>query len=215
MREVRRHPLTRRAFLHSAGAALALPFIEQLAPAAPAHAKPPLRFGVFTVTGGTVIESWKPKAVGTLDKLPSILRPLEFAKDELLVVSGLSHHGRSEGLNAHEHCALMHLTGAETVKKVDGKLVSAPSVDQVAARAVGDQTFLPSLEIGLSNHETQYSWRSADTRVPYEANPRLVFDRMFRGRAPVVPNWRTPPPPPTPPPRFLSIRSTTRSTRAS
>jgi hypothetical protein len=77
------------------------------------------------------------------------------------------------------------------VKKADGKIVGAPSVDQVAAQAVGDHTFLPSLEIGLSSHETQYSWRSADTRVPYEANPRLVFDRMFRGRPPVVPNWKT------------------------
>src|SRR5262245_35368454 len=156
------HPLTRRAFLRGAGATMALPFLEQFAPAAQpgAAVKPPLRFGVFTVTGGTVLESWKPKETGALGKLPSILKPLEFAKDELLVLSGLCHHGRSEGLNAHEHCALMHLTGAEIVKKVDGKLVSAPSVDQVAARAVGDLTFLPSLEIGLSNHETQYSWRA-------------------------------------------------------
>lgn len=192
MPEVRRHPLTRRAFLRGTGAALSLPFLEQLAPAAqPGAAKPPLRFGVFTVTGGTVLESWKPTEVGALGKLPSILRPLEFAKDDLLVVSGLSHHGRSEGLNGHEHCALMHLTGAEVVKKVDGKLVAGPSVDQVAARAVGGQTFLPSLEIGLSNNETKYSFRAADAPVPYEANPRLVFDRMFRGRTPVVPNWKT------------------------
>ena len=34
-----------------------------------------------------------------------------------------------------------------------------------------------------------YSWRSADAPVPYEANPRLVFERMFRGRKPIVPNW--------------------------
>jgi Protein of unknown function (DUF1552) len=172
---------------------MALPFLEQLAPAMPASAaaKPPLRFGVFTVTGGTVLESWKPKEIGALGKLPSILRPLEFVKDELLVLSGLSHNGRSEGLNGHEHCAFMHLTGAEVVKRVDGKLIASPSVDQVAARAVGDETFLPSLEIGLSSHETQYSWRAADVRVPYEANPRLIFDRMFRGRAPVVPNWKT------------------------
>ncbi len=193
MSEVRRHPLSRRAFLRGAGAAMALPFLEQLAPAVPAGAaaKPPLRFGVFTVTGGTVLESWKPKEAGPLGKLPSILRPLEFAKDELLVLSGLSHNGRSEGLNGHEHCAFLHLTGAETVKKVDGKLVAAPSVDQVAAQAVGDETFLPSLELGLSSHETRYSWRTADSPLPYEANPRLVFDRMFRGRTPIVPNWKT------------------------
>jgi hypothetical protein len=172
---------------------MALPFLEQLSPAASRGGvvKPPLRFGVFTVTGGTVIESWKPKEAGALGKLPSVLRPLEFASDDLLVLSGLCHHGRSEGLNGHEHCAFLHLTGAETARKVDGKLVVAPSVDQIAARAVGAHTFLPSLEIGLSNHETRYSFRAADTPVPYEANPRLVFDRMFRGRPPVVPNWKT------------------------
>jgi hypothetical protein len=194
MREAHRHPFTRRAFLRGAGAAMALPFIEQLAPAAAPGAtgvKPPLRFGVFTVTGGTVLESWKPKEVGTLTKLPSILRPLEFAKDELLVLSGLSHNGRSENLNGHEHCAFLHLTGAEMAKKMDGKVMVAPSVDQVAARAVADQTFLPSLEVGLSNHETKYSFRATDAPVPYEANPRLVFNRMFRGRPPVVPNWKT------------------------
>ena len=78
--------LTRRAFLRGAGAAMALPFLEQLAPATGAGAKPPLRFGVFTVTGGTVLESWKPKEVGALNKLPSILRPLEFAKRRLALV---------------------------------------------------------------------------------------------------------------------------------
>lgn len=180
----------RRAFLRTAGAAVALPFLEQFAPAA-AAGKPPLRLGIWTVTGGTVLESWKPKEVGPLTKLPSILRPLESVKDDLLVLSGLSHHGRSEGLNAHEHCSLMHLTGAEVVKKVDGKFVSSPSVDQVAARAVGDQTFLPSLEIGLAGAENKYSFRAADVPVSFEANPRLVFARMFRGRTPVVPNWKT------------------------
>ena len=107
------------------------------------------------------------------------------------MLSGLCNNGRSEGLNGHEHCALLHLTGAEMAKKVDGKLVAAPSVDQVAARAVGEYTFLPSLEIGLAGHENRYSFRAADAPLPFEANPRLAFDRMFRGRTPVVPNWVT------------------------
>jgi hypothetical protein len=202
MSEVRRHPLTRRAFLRGAGAVAALPFLEQLAHTAASTiaVKPPLRFGVFTVAGGTVLESWKPKEVGALTKLPSILRSLEFAKDEMLVLSGLCHHGRSENLNGHEHCALLHLTGAEIAKKVDGKFVTSPSVDQAAARAVGDQTFVPSLEFGLSGAENKYSFRAADVPMPFEANPRLVFERMFRGRKPVVPNWKTRATnPPTPP----------------
>ncbi len=189
MHTPRQHRVSRRAFLGGAGAVLSLPFLEQFARGA---VSPPLRLGIVTVAGGTVLESWKPTAVGKLAKLPSILRPLEFAKDQLLILSGLSNHGRSEGgLNAHEHCSLMHLTGAEVVKKIDGKLVAGVSVDQAAAKVVGSQTFLPSLEVGLAGNENKYSFRSADTPIPFEANPRLAFDRMFRGRTPVVPNWAT------------------------
>jgi hypothetical protein len=183
-------PLSRRAVLRGAGAFLALPYLEAMAPRralASNPGKPPLRLGIFSVTGGTVLESWRPREVGALGKLPSILRSLEPFKDDLLVLSGLAHSGNSDGLNAHEHCAFLHLTGATLVKKVDGKIIAAVSVDQVAARATADQTYLPSLELGLNNN--QYSFRSPETYVPYEANPRLVFERMFKGRSPVVPNW--------------------------
>jgi hypothetical protein len=181
--------LTRRSFLQGAGALVALPFLEA-ATAAQQAAAPPLRMGIFTVTGGTVLESWKPAARGTLDLLPSILRPLEPHKSDVLVLSGLSHSGRVEGLNAHEHCALMHLTAANMVRRVNGRMYAGVSVDQAAARVVGDQTYLPSLEFGLTNQETRYSFLAPEVPVPYEANPRLVFERMFRGRRPTVPNWR-------------------------
>ncbi len=185
-------PLSRRAVLRGAGAFLALPYLEAMAPRrvlAATSGKPPLRLGIFSVTGGTVLESWKPNEVGPLGKLPSILRSLEPFKDDLLVLSGLAHQGDSEGLNGHEHCAFLHLTGAPKASKIDGKVRVGVSVDQAAARATADQTYLSSLEIGLSNQETKYSFRTPETYVPYEANPRLVFERMFRGRPPVVPNW--------------------------
>lgn len=182
--------LSRRDVLRGAGALVALPFLESLRPAArAADARPPLRMGIFTVTGGTVLESWKPKELGPLGKLPSILRPLEFAREDLLVLSGLAQNGQSENLNAHEHCAMTHLTGAPLVKRVGNRKFAALSVDQAAALAVGGQTVLPSLEIGLTSHETLYSFRGPDAPVLFEANPRLVFERMFRGRKPVVPNW--------------------------
>src|SRR5271154_5825234 len=132
--------MNRRTFLRGAGAAVALPFLESVVHAdGTTDARPPLRMGIFTVTGGTVLESWRPTEAGRLARLPSILRPLEAHKDDMLVLSGLSHSGRSEGgLNAHEHCALMHLTAAETVRKVNGRMVAGVSVDQAAARLVGD-----------------------------------------------------------------------------
>ncbi len=191
--------LSRRAVLRGAGALMALPLLESLAAPAAAMAglspettdgRPPLRMAIFTVTGGTVLESWRMKQPGPLTRLPSILRPLEFAKDDLLLIAGLSHNGRGEGVNAHEHCSMLHLTGAEQVRKVAGRMYADISIDQRVAEVVGGETFLPSLEIGLGNAERKYSFRAPDQPVPYEGNPRLVFERMFRGRKPVVPNWR-------------------------
>src|SRR4051812_5732546 len=188
--------MSRRAMLRGTGALLALPFFESLAPfGASANGgvrgavKPPLRMGIFTVTGGTVLESWKLEQPGALNKLPSILRSLEFAREDVLMLSGLSHSGNSDNVNAHEHCAFMHLTGAPRVGKEGGKIKTTISVDQLAAQKAGQETFLPSLEMGLAGGENKYSFRQDGTPVPFEANPRLVFERMFRGRKPVVPNW--------------------------
>ena len=185
--------ISRRRFLRGAGALVALPFLESLGrlsafAAAPA-VRPPLRMGIFTITGGTVLESWKCAQDGALGALPSILRPLDFCKSDLLLINGLAQTGDSENVNAHEHCAFTHLTGANKVKREGGRPISTVSVDQAVAEAVGKETLLRSLEIGLAGGENVYSFRPDGTSVPYESDPRLVFERMFRGRAPVVPNW--------------------------
>src|SRR5258706_6770690 len=112
---------TRRDVLRGTGALLALPFLESMSLGA-AAIHPPLRMGIVSVTGGTVLESWKPKEAGPLGKLPSILRTLEPMKDDLLIVSGLSHHGKVDGLKGHEAAGFLHLTGAPEAKKVHGKV---------------------------------------------------------------------------------------------
>ena len=186
--------MRRRHFLQATGALLALPIFESLplAAAEPDHhaGAPPLRQFIVTVSGGTVIESWKPTKEGPLDKLPSILRPLERHKADLLVLSGLGHLGKQQGGgNAHTNCAGLHLTGANEFVW-EGKVPkSTVSVDQVAAAAVAGETILPSLEIGQPNGEQTYSWSEAGSTVPYEGDLRQVFDRLFKGRAPSVPRW--------------------------
>jgi hypothetical protein len=191
--------LSRRRFLRGAGVLAALPFLESLPGAAwaaePAGGgdagAPPLRQFIITVAGGTVIESWKPKAPGPLGKLPSILRPLQPYAADLLILSGLSHNGRQDGGgNAHTHCAGMHLTGTPLFKW-NGKVpTSTISVDQAAAKAVAGDTILPSLELGQPNGEQTYSWSENGTVVPYEGNARQVFDRLFKGRQPTIPAWK-------------------------
>ncbi|EDY17545.1 protein of unknown function DUF1552 [Chthoniobacter flavus Ellin428] len=185
--------MNRRSFLRGTGACMALPFLESLLPRAARAAlagRPPLRMGIFTVTGGTVLESWKPAAEGALTTLPSILRPLEFAKNDILVLTGLSQNGKAEGkFNGHTHAATLHLTASDVVKEEGGKITASVSVDQAAAQIAGKETFLPSLEMGLGKGETKYSFSAPDQPIPYEANPRLIFDRMFRGRQPETPVW--------------------------
>ena len=185
--------LSRRSFLRGAGATLALPFLECMLPRsmrAAAATRAPLRMGIFTVTGGTVLESWKPGAEGALGDLPSILRSLEFAKNDLLLLTGLANNGHTEGnFNGHQHCATLHLTAADVIKNDGGNFKASVSVDQAAAQVAGKETFLPSLEIGLGRGETKFSFGPDQTPVPYEANPKLVFDRMFRSRPPALPPW--------------------------
>jgi hypothetical protein len=43
--------------------------------------------------------------------------------------------------------------------------------------------------MGLGRGENKYSFSAPDQPIPYEANPRLIFDRMFRGRQPAAPVW--------------------------
>ena len=73
--------LPRRTFLRGMGAAVALPFLESMAPAmtplAQSPARPPLRFGGVYLPNGCVMDNWTPKTTdGTLEITP-ILKPLE------------------------------------------------------------------------------------------------------------------------------------------
>ena len=67
------------------------------------------------------------------------------------------------------------------------------SMDQIAAREMGKHTQLASLELAIESGETAgacdvgfacaytntISWRSANTPLPTENNPRAVFERLF------------------------------------
>lgn len=188
-------PVSRRTLLRGAGAALALPWLDAMVPAFAAteavKKTVPLRLGIYSVAGGVVLESWKPAKAGDLDgPLPSILRPLEAHRRDLLLLSGLAHHGGGRNVNAHEHAAYLHLTGSPMADKVNGAPRTTISIDQKVARHIGDQTYLPSLEIATTpSHEQRYSFRSATELMPYEIEPRIILERLFRGRAPMAPNW--------------------------
>ena len=146
-------PISRRTVLRGMGTAMALPWLEAMAPIARgASAAPPLRLAFFYVPNGVHMPSWTPAAPGPLGALPPILRPLEQVRDQVLVLSGLTADGaRAHGDGAGDHARSMasFLTGIHPKKTAGLGLKAGVSVDQVAAAQLGRATRLPSIELGI------------------------------------------------------------------
>jgi hypothetical protein len=151
---------------------------------------------ILYVPNGKIMEKWTPKSEGADYELPSILEPLADLRQYFSVLTGLTaDKARPNGDGPGDHARALgaFLTGAQP-RKTDGTDIRAGiSVDQVAAARIGDQTRLPSLEVGCEpgamagNCDSGYScvysstmsWKSATQPLPKEVNPRLVFERLF------------------------------------
>jgi hypothetical protein len=203
---ITRPQLSRRTLLRGIGLSLALPAFESLMPrlalgatsSAPSSGSAPRRMACIFVPNGVHVPDWVPKSQGFGYQLPYILEPLAGVRDDLLVLSGLTHDkGRANGDGPGDHArsASVFLTGAQPRKTDGSNIRSGISVDQYAAKAIGGATRLPSLELGCeagrgagncdSGYSCAYSsnisWASESTPVGKEVNPRLVFERLFSG----------------------------------
>ena len=195
--------LSRRTVLRGLGVSLALPWLEATSGIVKAAsvAASPTRMAFIFVPNGVVMNNWLPKTEGYGFQLPRTLDPLAAVRDDLLVLSGLTHDkGRENGDGPGDHArsASVFLTGAQP-RKTDGEHIrSGISVDQLAAQAVGQKTRFSSLELGVdpgrmagncdSGYSCAYSsnisWSSESTPVGKEVNPRLVFERLFASGKP-------------------------------
>ena len=192
--------LSRRAVLRGIGTAVALPLLDAMQPslawAAPTGQAAPRRMAFFFVPNGVHMPDWTPKRVGYDYDLPFILEPLGALKNDILVLSGLTHDkGRvnSDGAGDHARSASVFLTGSQPRKTHGANIRAGVSVDQVAARKIGHLTRFPSLELGCDRganagscdsgyscaYSSNISWRSETAPVAKEINPRMVFERLF------------------------------------
>ncbi len=204
----RKWQISRRSALRGLGTAVALPLLDAMQPAIALAAKSSMSIGTSTpkrmaflfVPNGVNLAHWTPNRVGYDYDLPSILEPLRRVKDDVCVLSGLTHDkGRANGDGPGDHArsASVFLTGAQPRKTSGGNIRSGTSVDQVAAQHIGDQTKFASLELGCesgrntgncdSGYSCAYShniaWAGPATPLAKEIDPRLVFERLFEGDA--------------------------------
>ena len=186
--------LSRRTVLRGLGASLALPLLDSMIPALSSAsaqaAQPAKRLGVVYVPNGMAMKSWTPATEGTDFEITRILQPLAAYQDRMLVLTGLN--GPRSNAGVHASASTRFLTGAIPAR-VESDLQAAVSIDQLVARQLGRETQLGSLELALDKNDVfgscdigfscQYTstiaWRDANTPLPMETNPRLVFERLF------------------------------------
>ena len=203
---VTRRALERRTFLRGVGAALALPLLDAMVPAmtvlAQTPAAPVRRLGFIYMPNGVArnfagINYWTPKGEGRDFELSPILQPLAPVRDRLLVVSGLAQHqadAHDDGANGdHTRGTSSWLTGVHPKRTEGADVRNGISADQIAAKVLGQDTPLPSLELAIDLNflagqcENSYScvylntlaWSSPTSPLPTENNPRIVFERLF------------------------------------
>ena len=186
--------LSRRTFLRGAGATIALPLLESLLPVrAASAARPPKRMACLYFPNGVWPDAWIPKKNGSDFELPFSLTPLEKLKQDVIVLSGLDK-AQSRGGDGHYAKTANFLTGLHVQKTIGKDInVGGVSVDQVVAQKIGDQTPLPSLELGIDPvisgtdsvvgytrlYGSYISWRTAGAPLAKEINPRMVYERLF------------------------------------
>jgi hypothetical protein len=169
--------------LKGVGAAIALPLLDAMSPAAQAWAKTaagsaPKRFAFVGFPHGAIMDRWSPKEVGTGYEMSTILQPLEALRPHLTIVSGL----RNKPGETPEPHAYIESTWLSCVKPWDHGAAgpdSGVTADQMAARHIGQDTRLPSLELTTSQVGARLAWRTPTQPLPQESNPRAVFQKLF------------------------------------
>src|SRR5688572_21511715 len=145
--------ISRRTALKGLGTAIALPFLDSLATAAPAAAAgAPKRLAFFYVPNGVNPHVWTPKADGKLTELTGTLAPLNPFKEYVNVLSGLvCDKARANGDGPGDHARAMSafLTGRQARKTHGADIKAGVSADQHVATAMRDRTRFPSLEMGI------------------------------------------------------------------
>ncbi len=189
--------LPRRTLLKGLGATIALPLLDAMVPSLTAAAKTPAnparlrRLGFVYMPMGCDHSRWNLGDAETLDALSPTLSSLEPVKQHVAVISNLELRNAYPGTHSTSNAAFLSAATAKRTESTDYHL--GTTVDQIAARHLGADAQLPSLELAMDSvatvgqcdngyacvYQNCLSWSSPTTPLPAEAHPRLVFESLF------------------------------------
>lgn len=198
---ITRKHISRRMVLRGAGVSIALPLLDSmipaLAPQARAAALPatPRFVGIFNPHGWAP-GYWAMPSAGPLADLPFVLKPLDAWKNSITVISGLDATSSMPppGTTGGDHSrSAAVFSGVEPKKTVSDDIHLGTTIDQMIAAKYGQDNALPSIQLGIEDQSAlatcpwgyscayvnSVSWSSPTQPLPHEANPQLVFERLF------------------------------------
>jgi len=196
--------LSRRTALKGLGVSVGLPLLDAMIPAGTALAQtaaaPALRAGFFYIPHGAIMwntshgpamDRWTPQGEGASFELSPIMAPLERYKQ--LVTSFSNLENKASQNSVHSVNPATWLSGARPNLSAPGASMT-PTIDQLIANHIGQETPLPSLEVasettiqaaacsggsGGCYYSSTLSFRDARSPLPMEFNPRKVFIQLF------------------------------------
>jgi hypothetical protein len=179
---------SRRHFLQSSTALIALPFLESFGFrrfVRAAQVAPPKRLVFLGFGWGITTESWFPDInhPGKDYTLPEGLAPLARHKADFSVVQGLWNKYSNEG----HWGSTMWLTGANRFAEPGQNFHNSISADQVAAAKLGLETRFASLQLnGAENAEASghgpglsMAWDVSGKPIGGEKGPVAAYHRLF------------------------------------
>jgi len=192
---VTKKAIPRRTFLRGAGIGLALPLLDAMVPAfsAMAATSAPRRLGYIYIPMGMNRAAWIPNDEGQLVNLSPSLAPLLPFKDQITVITNTELKDMAYPTGNHAAANAIFLSNVRPKRTEGSDYELATTVDQIAAKQLGKETAIPSLELctdliaqvgncdnGLACvYQNDLAWASPKSPLPAEADPRVVFERLF------------------------------------
>jgi hypothetical protein len=149
----------------------------------------PLRLVALWTAHGRLDEYWTPQGGETdfnIDFQDASLQPLQPFRDQLLILDGLDYRVLYEyGTTGHMGGPVTFLTGSPVNMVSGDAFPTSQSLDQFLGDAVGTATQFRSLQLmgyspfGGQGTTDSLSFTGSGTRVPWERDPKALYDRVF------------------------------------